>query len=63
LVGLFFGEMDILKEIFSVIKEVATKMNEEFGAYTVFTNVGQYQSTKLCSGTYTMVIELGIKNK
>lgn len=39
-------EMDILKEIFSVIKEVATEMNEMFGACTVSTNVGEYQSTK-----------------
>jgi histidine triad (HIT) family protein len=39
-------EMDIMKEIFNIIKEVATKMNEEFGACTVSTNVGEYQSNK-----------------
>ncbi|MFJ8064637.1 HIT family protein [Psychrobacillus sp. NPDC096426] len=39
-------EMDIIKEIFDVIKEVAIKMNEEFGACTVSTNIGEYQSNK-----------------
>lgn len=39
-------EMDIMNEIFSVIKEVATEMNEKFGACTVSTNVGDYQSNK-----------------
>ncbi|WP_175639154.1 HIT family protein [Metabacillus schmidteae] len=39
-------ELDILKEIFSVIKDIATEMNKKFGACTVSTNVGSYQSTK-----------------
>lgn len=38
--------MDIMKEIFSVIKEVATEMNEKFGVCTVSTNVGEYQNNK-----------------
>lgn len=37
-------ELNMMKEMFSVMKEVATEMNEKFGACTVSTNVGDYQS-------------------
>ncbi|WP_245308202.1 HIT family protein [Halalkalibacter urbisdiaboli] len=40
------NEKDIMMEIFNVIKEVAIKMNTKFGACTVSTNIGEYQSNK-----------------
>lgn len=39
-------ELVIMKEIFEVIMEVSSKMNKVFGACTVSTNVGNYQSNK-----------------
>jgi histidine triad (HIT) family protein len=38
--------MEIMEEIFGVLKEVATIMNTKFGACTVSTNIGEYQSNK-----------------
>ncbi|MDP4147601.1 MAG: HIT domain-containing protein [Bacillota bacterium] len=39
-------EMEIMMEVFGVIKEVATKMNMKYGACSVSTNIGEYQSNK-----------------
>lgn len=39
-------EMDIMVEIFDIIKKVAIQMNSQFGACTVSTNIGEYQTTK-----------------
>jgi histidine triad (HIT) family protein len=39
-------EIDIMVEIFGVIKEIATLMNNKFGACTVSTNIGEYQNNK-----------------
>ncbi|UOQ46845.1 HIT domain-containing protein [Gracilibacillus caseinilyticus] len=39
-------DVNVMEEIFDVIKEVATRMNEKFGACTVSTNIGDYQSNK-----------------
>lgn len=39
-------EMDLMMEIFEVIQKVAKDMNREFGACTVSTNIGEYQTNK-----------------
>jgi len=39
-------EMDLMMEIFEVIQKIAKDMNREFGACTVSTNIGEYQTTK-----------------
>lgn len=39
-------EMNIMVEIFGVIKEIAAIMDTKFGACTVSTNIGAYQSNK-----------------
>lgn len=36
----------ILLDLISVIQEVSKRMNEEYGACTVATNIGDYQSNK-----------------
>ncbi|MBX3265792.1 MAG: HIT domain-containing protein [Acidobacteria bacterium] len=39
-------ESDLLIEIFDVIKEVAARVFEEYGAARVLTNLGEYQDSK-----------------
>ncbi|MEY8750616.1 HIT family protein [Alkalicoccobacillus gibsonii] len=39
-------ESIIMSEVLSVIKEIATDMNDKFGACTVSTNIGDYQTNK-----------------
>ncbi|MBM7692207.1 histidine triad (HIT) family protein [Peribacillus deserti] len=39
-------EKKVMEEIFGAIQEVAAKMNTKFGACTVSTNIGEYQSNK-----------------
>lgn len=40
------NELGIMTELFEVIKDVATQINENYGACTISTNIGQYQSNK-----------------
>jgi len=44
--GVKRGDMLIMVEIFEVLQQISAKMNAEFGACTVSTNVGGYQTTK-----------------
>ncbi|MGM9945233.1 MAG: HIT family protein [Lysinibacillus sp.] len=39
-------EVHIMKDLFSVIKNVSKQVNEKYGACTVSTNIGDYQSNK-----------------
>ncbi|WP_449622415.1 HIT family protein [Robertmurraya sp. Marseille-Q9965] len=36
----------VMIDVFSVIQQVANQMNEKYGACTVSTNIGEYQSNK-----------------
>lgn len=46
LITLTENDNDIFLELFSVIKKLAAKVNEENGQARVFTNVGNYQDSK-----------------
>ncbi|MBM0066784.1 HIT family protein [Alkalicoccobacillus gibsonii] len=46
LVSIQKDEMQIMIEVLNVIKDIAINMNDRFGACTVSTNVGDYQSNK-----------------
>jgi histidine triad (HIT) family protein len=37
---------DLMKDLFSVIQKVSKQVNEKYGACTVSTNIGEYQSNK-----------------
>lgn len=39
-------ENEILQDVFHVIRQLASQLNENYGACTVSTNIGDYQSNK-----------------
>ncbi|WP_326998728.1 hypothetical protein [Cohnella kolymensis] len=39
-------DADVVNELFSTIREVAKQVYERYGACTVSTNIGEYQSNK-----------------
>ncbi|WP_210366075.1 HIT domain-containing protein [Bacillus sp. REN3] len=39
-------DLEVMKDLCGVIKEAAAEMNEKYGACTVSTNIGEYQSNK-----------------
>lgn len=39
-------DKDVLNDLFSVIQKVSKQINDKYGAVTVSTNIGEYQSNK-----------------
>ena len=39
-------DKDVLNDLFSVIQQVSKQVNDKYGACTVSTNIGEYQSNK-----------------
>ncbi|WP_342429512.1 HIT domain-containing protein [Neobacillus sp. FSL H8-0543] len=46
LIDLHSDDKYVLDDLFSVIQEVSKQVNDKYGACTVSTNIGEYQSNK-----------------
>lgn len=46
LIDIKIDDKDLLNDLFSVIQKVSKQVNDKYGACTVSTNIGEYQSNK-----------------